>query len=204
MNRRTRPHSTVGEQTPELPGLPAYVTPGLRVVLVGINPGLISARQGRYFARSTSRFWPAVSRSRLSAPVRAALGRDSLGPEDDWLLPWYGIGLTDLAARPTGNAGQLGREELAQGATDLRRRLAGCRPAAAAFHGLTCFRAFARYGLGVVGTDWTLGPQPVSSDGIPLFVVPNPSPANAHFQPGDYVVWYDKLADFLDSLPHAP
>jgi double-stranded uracil-DNA glycosylase len=30
-----------------------------------------------------------------------------------------------------------------------------------------------------------------------LFVVPNPSPANAHFTPRDQAEWYDKLADFI-------
>src|SRR5262250_1081534 len=68
-----------GARTP--PTLPDYLRSGLDLVFVGINPGLYSARQGHYFARSTNRFWPAFTSSRLSASMRAALGVEVLRPE---------------------------------------------------------------------------------------------------------------------------
>jgi len=71
----------------------------------------------------------------------------------------------------------------------------------ACFHGLTAFRAFARYALNDTRTDWTLGPQPLQIGPTRLFVVPNPSPANAHFTPADQVAWYDRLAAFLKTDP---
>jgi TDG/mug DNA glycosylase family protein len=67
----------------------------------------------------------------------------------------------------------------------------------AAFHGLMAYRAFARYGLGAPNERAVLGLQLVSIGETRLFVVPNPSPANAHFRPSDYVLWYDRLAAFL-------
>src|SRR5690348_14259953 len=93
------------------PLLPDYLQPGLQLVFVGINPSVYSAERGHYFARSTNRFWPAFSRSRLSLPVRQALGRERLGPEDDSLLPRFGIGFTDVVKRPTRNISLLGRDD---------------------------------------------------------------------------------------------
>ncbi len=71
---------------------------------MGINPGLYSARQGHYFARSTNRFWPAFTSSRLSAHVRAALGTDVLRPEHDAALLGRGIGFTDVVIPERGEA----------------------------------------------------------------------------------------------------
>lgn len=176
--------------------LPDYLAPGLDVVLVGINPATYAVAKGHYFARGTNRFWPAFSRSKLSAPVRAGLGRDALRPEDDARLLEFGIGLTDVVKVPTANAAQLSEDLYREWAPRLAERLRRCAPRVASFHGLTAFRPFARYGLGEAGRQWELGPQPVTLGSIRLFVTPNPSPANAHFRPADYVAWYDRLAEF--------
>jgi TDG/mug DNA glycosylase family protein len=177
--------------------LPDYLRPRLALVFVGINPGVYSVRQRHYFARKTSRFWPAFSRSVLSAPVRRAVGRDTLGPEDDAELTTYGIGFTDVVKRPSRNAAELRPADFERWAPRLLGRLRRYRPGVACFHGLTAFRAFARYALNDARTDWTLGPQPLRIGPTRLFVVPNPSPANAHFTPKDQVIWYDRLAEYL-------
>jgi len=113
--------------------LPDYLWPGLTVVFVGINPGLLSARLGHYFARRSNRFWPAFSRSRISAPIREALGRDTLTAEDDGLLPEFGVGFTDVVKRPTANAGQLSPEEFTRSVPRLLAELIECRPRVACF-----------------------------------------------------------------------
>ncbi|HVC30812.1 MAG TPA: mismatch-specific DNA-glycosylase [Steroidobacteraceae bacterium] len=177
--------------------LPEYLASGLDLVLVGINPGMLSARRGHYFARRSSRFWPAFSRSRLSARVRAALGREALGPEDDLRLLAFGIGLTDLVGRATGNASQLSQAEFEAGAPRLRAKLEACRPRVACFHGVTAYRAFARYALGQPPRAIEVGPQAARLGATRLFVTPSPSAANAHFRPEDYVFWYDRLDAFL-------
>lgn len=87
--------------------LPDYLAPGIRLLLVGINPSICSVQHGHHVARKASRFWPAFSASRLSAGVRAALGRDVLGPEDDARLLDVGIGLTDVVKVPSANAAQI-------------------------------------------------------------------------------------------------
>jgi TDG/mug DNA glycosylase family protein len=65
------------------------------------------------------------------------------------------------------------------------------------FHGATAFGAFRRYGLGQPSAPVALGAQPVRLGGAAVFVVPNPSPANAHFTLTDQTGWYDRLADNL-------
>lgn len=182
--------------------LPDYVAPGMRLLLIGINPGLYSVQRGRYFARRTSRFWPAFSRSRLSAEARALLRRDALGPEDDARLLDVGIGFTDVVKVPSSNASQVTPALFAEWAPRLLARIEALQPRVAAFHGVTAYRAFARYALEEPKPLHGLGAQERRIGQTRLFVVPNPSPANAHFRPEDQTAWYDRLADFLDAAEH--
>jgi double-stranded uracil-DNA glycosylase len=177
--------------------LPDLLGDDLEVVFVGINPGLYSAQQGHYFARRTNRFWPAFSRSTLSREARIGLELAVLGPEHDAALLDYGFGFTDVVKRPTGNAAQLAPGELAAAAPLLLHKLAIHRPRVACFHGLTGYRPFARAVFADDGSTLALGAQPVSIGETRLFVVPNPSPANAHFTPAEQAGWYDRLARFL-------
>jgi double-stranded uracil-DNA glycosylase len=197
MGSRARLAIGTGEPYP-FETLPDYLAPGMRLLLVGINPSVYSVRQGRYFARKTSRFWPAFSRSRLSADVRAALGRDNLGPEDDARLLDFGIGFTDVVKVPSANAAQVTPALFAEWAPVLRRRIEQVQPRVAAFQGVIAYRAFERYVLGEPKSTAGLGAQPTTIGRTRVFVVPNPSPANAHVGPADQVEWYDRLADFVD------
>ena len=185
------------------PTLPDYLEPGLRLVFVGINPSMFSVERGHYFARTTNRFWPAFSRSRLSARMRQALGRDALGPEDDAILPRFGVGFTDVVKVPSRDVAALAPSDYKEWAPKLLARLEKSRPAVACFHGITGYRAFARYGLCLEGNDFDLGPQPLTVGEIRLYLVPNPSPANAHFRLQDQIDWYDRLADYLDGIAYA-
>ncbi len=182
------------------PTLPDYLAPDLKLVFVGINPGLYSARMGHYFARRTNRFWPAFSRSRLSEDVRRGLGKKALDYEDDATLLAFGIGFTDVVKRPTGNAAQLDPEEYRMGAPQLMDKLVHFQPRMACFHGVTGYGAFARHALGDERRRWELGPQERRVGNTRLFVVPSPSPANAHFTLKDQIDWYDRLAAFLTAL----
>ncbi len=181
------------------PTLPDYLAPGLRLVFVGINPAVYAVQRGHYFARGTNRFWPAFSRSRLSLPVRLALRRDILKPEDDGAFLAFGIGFTDVVKIPSRNVAELRPSDYQEWAPRLLTRLEAYRPVVACFHGVTGYGAFARYVLGdPPATRYSLGPQPHTLGRTRLFVVPNPSQANAHFTPQDQVEWYDRLADYLD------
>jgi TDG/mug DNA glycosylase family protein len=182
------------------PTLPDYLARGLDLVFVGINPGLYSVARGHYFARSTSRFWPAFSRSALSAPIRASLGVDALGPEHDATLLRFGIGFTDVVKKPSANAAGLVPGDFEEWTPRLLARLRRYRPRVACFHGLTGYRPFVRLALRRTDRVPQLGQQPETVGDTRLYVVPNPSPANAHFTPADQAGWYDRLAAFLDEL----
>ena len=185
-----------GDRYP-FPTLPDYLGPGLRLVFVGINPGLYSVERGHYFARQANRFWPAFSRSVLSAPIRRALGVSALGPDRDASLLRFGIGFTDVVKVPSRNAAEISPDVFRAWAPRLLRRLKRYRPHVACFHGLTGFRPFVRFALGEDPAGIVLGAQPLTIGRTRLFVAPNPSPANAHFQIEDQIAWYDRLAKFL-------
>jgi TDG/mug DNA glycosylase family protein len=185
--------------------LPDYMAPGMDLVFVGINPSTLSVQEGHYFFRKTNRFWPAFSRSILSTRARAGLGTEALGPEHDAALLAFGIGFTDVVKVPSNNAAQVAPGAFAEWAPRLRERLQRYAPCVACFHGLTGYRPFLRYGLGIAGgaddPEPVLGPQDPTLGSTRLFVVPNPSPANAHFTPADQTAWYDRLAAYLATLP---
>jgi TDG/mug DNA glycosylase family protein len=173
--------------------LPDLLRHGLDLVFVGINPSVYSAIQGHYFARKINRFWPAFSRSRLSEPARLALGVDRLEPEHDAVLLAYGIGFTDVVKRPTARADQLSGDEFVSGVHDLVQKLETFQPRIVCFQGMMGYRPFAR----VLAPDLpkpVLGEQSIRLGRTRLFVVPSPSPANAHSSPAEQTEWYDRIA----------
>src|SRR5437764_6254659 len=113
--------------------LPDLLAPDLQLVFVGINPSVYSAEHGHYFARRTNRFWPGLSRSRLSAPARASLERTWLGPEDDAELLRFGIGFTDCVKVPSPNASTLRPADYAEWTPRLLQQLECYDPVVACF-----------------------------------------------------------------------
>lgn len=182
---------------PEQPNLPELLGPQLEIVFVGINPSLYAVAVGHYFARPQNRFWPAFSASRLSQRMRTELGVERLLPEHDRLLPRFGFGLTDLVRRPTAQAAHLKPSEFRQAAPDLRARLQGVQPRLVCFHGMMSYRPFCKYALDQSDRGATLGQQPHTFAGAPLWVIPNPSPANASYGLPELVGWYDRLHEAL-------
>ena len=180
--------------------LPDYLRPGLDLIFIGINPGLYSVQRGHYFARPTSRFWPGFSASELSEHVRRGLGTAVLRPEHDAELLRFGIGLTDVVKRPSSNAAELSLSDFEKWAPDLLQKLRHHIPLVACFHGLTAYRPFLRVALKSANARPVLGEQPERIGVTQLYVVPNPSPANAHFTVRDQTGWYDRLAGFLQAL----
>lgn len=149
----------------------------LRLLIVGINPGLWTAAVNAPFARPGNRFWPSLHRAGLtSRKVDASRGLD---PEDEQDLHVRGIGITNMIGRATVRADELGREELRQAGSVLIQRVWTLRPRAVAIAGITAFRTAyalpkARLGLQDPAT------VPGWPEGIALWVVPQPSGLNAH------------------------
>jgi TDG/mug DNA glycosylase family protein len=176
--------------------LPDLLNEGLDVVFVGINPSIFSVERGHYFARKTNRFWPALSRSVLSLRARTALGVERLGPEHDRALLDYGIGFTDVVKRATPKASDVASAEFVAGVEGLLAKLQHYRPRIACFHGVTGYRHVHRALTGAVNLP-SLGLQDQRMGATQVYLVPNPSGANAHFTPDEQTSWYDRLAECL-------
>lgn len=147
------------------------IGPGVRVLFVGINPGVRSALTGHHFAGYSNRFWKLLHESGL-VPVR-------LQAEDDDRLPEFGLGITNLVPRPTPGIDTLRREEYAAGLGALKRKVRRWRPPIVAFVGVTLFRAvFTVPAARAV----SLGLQKDERfEGARVAVLPNPSGRNANF-----------------------
>lgn len=172
------------------------IADGLDIVFVGINPAIYSVERGHYFARRANKFWPCLSLSALSRRAREALGVAALGPEHDRAILEHGIGFTDVVKRPTAKASDLDRAELAAGVPLLLDKIRRYRPRIACFHGITGYR-FVPEAMGLESGRIPLGLQELKIEDTRIFLVPNPSGANAHFSRADQVFWYDQVALWL-------
>lgn len=152
--------------------VPDLVGPGLRLLFVGINPGLWTAATQTHFAHPGNRFYPALRRAGvIERDIDRGRGMDD---EDRAYLIGRGIGITNLVARATPRASELTNEELRAGAERLVAFVAEHRPRVVAIAGVTAYRQ----AFGVPRA--TLGHQAHDLAGAELWIVPNPSGLNAH------------------------
>ena len=159
-----------GAEVPDL--LPGPGGPPLRLLFVGINPGLWTAATQTHFAHPVNRFYPAL----LEAGVVERRVDPSAGmtDEDRAHLLSRGVGITNLVRRATARADELTTAELRQGGERLRGTVRRERPRVVAVAGITAYRS----AFGVRGAK--VGEQPEPLEGARLWVVPNPSGLNAH------------------------
>jgi double-stranded uracil-DNA glycosylase len=175
-NRRTPDHTPPGPASAEPRAahgkrVPDVIAPNLRLLFCGINPGLYSARAGYHFARPGNRFWPALHRAGITPRL--------LRPDEQRRLLDYGCGITNIVARPTAAAAELAPAELVAGGRRLRARVRRYQPRLLAVLGIGAYRsAFGR-------PKASLGPQPDAIGSTRVWVLPNPSGLNAHYQLDD-------------------
>src|SRR5260221_8668811 len=153
-----------------MPPLPDCVRPPVRVLFVGINPGIRSAEVGHHFAGYSNRFWKLLYDARLVP--------EAIGAADDVRLPEWGYGITNLIARATPGIDTLTPPEYAAGERILRRKVRRWRPAIVAFLRVTLYRTVVRRGA---STTVTCGPPRGRFEGARTSVFPNPGGPNAHF-----------------------
>lgn len=159
-----------GRDAPLSP-LPTYLRPGLRLVFIGYNPGLESARRGHYYAFAGNVFWRQLNASGL-------VSREVSAADDAALMDLAGIGFTDLCARPSVSAGELGPAELRQGAQRLLDDLLRVQPGVAVFSGRGIYQQFGRLALGISARELAgreYGEQPERVGQSVAWVVPSSS-----------------------------
>ena len=159
----------------------------LRVLFCGINPGLYSAATGWHFARPGNRFWPALHLSGFTPRL--------LAPAEQDLLPGYGLGITNLVARPTAQASELAAAELKTGAERLAALVERHRPRILAIAGVTAYRTASGHPRAVTG------PQPPTSAGPRVWVLPNPSGLNAHWTLDAIATAFSAVRTAADEVP---
>lgn len=168
-----------------LPPLRDRIRPGVRVLFVGINPGVRSAATGHHFAGFSNRFWKVLYESKL-VPERITF-------EDDDRLPGWGYGITNIIARATPGIDTLAKEEYITGRTRLRAKVGRYKPQVVAMVGVTVFRAMFPDHKGAVA----LGLQAQTVGGSAVFVLPNTSGRNANFSYAEMLAAFKTLERFL-------
>lgn len=159
--------------------VPDLIGPGLSVLFCGINPGLYSGATGHHFARPGNRFWRALHAAGFTERL--------LDPWDEHLLLERGYGITNLVARATAAADELTPAELVGARRGLERRVRRTAPDWVAVLGIGAYRTAFGRPLAVVGR------QSESLSGARLWVLPNPSGLNAHYQLPDLVREFRRL-----------
>ncbi len=164
--------------------VPDVITPGLRVLFCGINPGLYTAAVGHHFARPGNRFWPAL--------FAAGFTDRLLSPFEEQELLANGYGITNVVERATATAAELSIEEYIEGGRRLEAAVRRMRP-----------RFIAVLGVGAYQTAFDrpkakLGLQLETIGETAIWVLPNPSGLNAHYQPKELARLFKELRLAVD------
>jgi TDG/mug DNA glycosylase family protein len=168
------------------------IRPGVRVLFVGINPGVRSALTGHHFAGFSNRFWKLLHESGLVP--------EPIGHQDDARLPEWGYGITNVVSRATPGIDTLEKEEYVAGRMRLRRKVVRHRPTVVAAVGITVFRALFPDRRGAVA----LGLQPERIGSSAVFVLPNPSGRNANYSYEEMLKAYIDLAKYVRGVRLQP
>lgn len=159
--------------------VPDVIAPGLSVLFCGINPGLYSGATGHHFARPGNRFWPTLHRSGFTPR--------QLPPSEERELLDYELGITNIVERSTARASELDDDELRAGGARLIEKLVEFQPRFVALLGVTAVR------VAFGDRKARVGPQTDTLAGTRVWVLPNPSGLNAHYQIDDLVREYSAL-----------
>lgn len=166
--------------------VPDVINPGLDVLFCGINPSLYSGAVGYHFAYPGNRFWPAIYEAGYTERI--------LAPYEAEKLLARGYGITNFVERATARASDLEREEFKAGGARLREKLARFRPGFLAILGIGAYRkAFGRRKV-------TVGEQAERFGNTRVWVLPNPSGLNAHYQLNDLARLYAEVREAAEGL----
>jgi TDG/mug DNA glycosylase family protein len=151
--------------------IPDVIAEDLKVLFCGINPSLYSGATGDHFARPGNRFWTALHASGFTDRL--------LHPSEKKKLLDSGLGVTNLVPRATARADELDDDEFRAGVKALEKKARRFRPRYIAFLGLGAYR------IATGNKKASVGPQKEAIGGSRVWLLPNPSGLNAHYQAAD-------------------
>jgi TDG/mug DNA glycosylase family protein len=160
------------------------IGPRLKVLFVGINPGLYSGAVGHHFARPGNRFWPALHKAGFTAR--------RISPFEERELLKSGYGITNIVNYSTAAADELDVRELADGGKRLTAKIMRYRPRIVAILGIKAFRL----AFGQPHAGFGLQEQRIGSSRI--WILPNPSGLNASHQLPALVRMFRKVRSAAD------
>jgi TDG/mug DNA glycosylase family protein len=163
--------------------VPDVIAAGLTVLFCGINPGLYTAAIGHHFGRPGNRFWPALHAAGFTDRI--------LDPSEEHELLELGYGITNLVARATATADELSDRELIAGGKRVTAKMRKYKPRYLAVVGVGSYRVAFDRPKAVVGL------QPDSIGETKVWVLPNPSGLNAHYQPKDLARVFRELREAI-------
>jgi double-stranded uracil-DNA glycosylase len=172
------------------------IRPGVRVLLVGINPGVKSAQTGHHFAGPSNRFWRLLFESGL-VPER-------ISHLDDGRLPEWGLGVTNLVARPSPGIDVLRPAEYIDGWHVLEKKIDRYRPEIVAFVGVTIYRSLLKVLGGKATKVIEPGFQHATVHDARIFVLPNPSGRNANYSYDEMLAAFSALRGAISAPRPAP
>ncbi|MCJ8734367.1 hypothetical protein PDJAM_G00234390 [Pangasius djambal] len=176
--------------------LPDVITYNLDILIIGINPGLLSAYKGRHYPNPGNHFWKCLFLSGLTD--------EQLNYMHDQTLPEkYGIGFTNMVERTTPGSKDLSNKEIREGGKQLLEKLQEYRPRIAAFNGKCIYETFCKEIFGVKAKNLEFGLQPykVPQTETVCYLMPSSSPRCAQFpRAQDKVHFYIKLKELRDQL----
>jgi TDG/mug DNA glycosylase family protein len=147
--------------------VPDVIAHGLEVLFCGINPGLYSGAVGHHFARPGNRFWPTLH--------AAGFTERQFSPFEERELLKLGYGITNFVERATATADQLSPREVIEGGKHLEAKVKRYRPKCVAVLGIGAYRTAFKRPKAVPGK------QGETIGDATLWVLPNPSGLNAHY-----------------------
>lgn len=166
--------------------VPDVIGPHLRVLFCGINPGLYSGATGHHFARPGNRFWATLH--------EAGFTDRRLSPWEENELLRHGCGVTNLVQRATARADEIAPTELVAGRRRLASKVKRYAPACVAVLGVAAYRT------GFSRPHATLGRQPEQIRGAMLWLLPNPSGLNAHYQLPELTALFRTLREHVEQI----
>jgi TDG/mug DNA glycosylase family protein len=167
--------------------VPDLLSKNLRLLFVGINPGLWTAAAQAHFAKRGNRFYPALHLAGLTEREIDASG--GLPFDDAVDLTSRGIGITNIVNRATARADELSTIEIRRGGAELAEKVSELRPSVVVVLGITAYRTAFNRPRAKGG--W----QPEGLGGAQLLVAGNPSGLNAHETVASLAASFREAAD---------
>lgn len=132
-----KPEVTPVPTLPDDKGVPDLLDYDLKVLFIGINPGLTSGAKGHHYASPTNHFWPSLSGSGLVDKKLTYI--------DDVDTPkLYRLGFTNLTPRTTRRMSDLTIAEQQEGIPILNSKIEEYRPRVACFIGKGIYEIYSK------------------------------------------------------------